>query len=395
MPRLTGSAFNADQLDGLDSTAFALLAGRAGGQTLTGGTGASENLVLRSTSHATKGSIRFDDQVQLATGSVSVPSLAFAADTDTGFYSIADGNIGIAIQGTEAWQISSFGPALMLSRNIAAGFGTNRTTTGAGFGAFLFGGGGVTTGAGGDATVRGGDAAGAVANKGGDVFLEPGDSVAGGAQGIVVVRNQNNNRTADFVPRVDNEGNIGTAARTWTNAFIRTITGSDDVSGNLALVSTTSASKGFITFDAVWRVNATGGSFFESVDSNGTIRPVRTTAGAGFALALIGGTAVTSGAGANVSIQGGAAAGTNQNGGSVILRYGTHTGSGTEGDLKIRDSAGTNMAIFDAAPSVNNRTPMQLLERTAGVNTMRRVEWFDPGAAGINLMAGQKLLVLV
>lgn len=38
-------------------TQFALLAGRAGGQTLNGGTAASENLTLDSTAHATKGSI--------------------------------------------------------------------------------------------------------------------------------------------------------------------------------------------------------------------------------------------------------------------------------------------------------------------------------------------------
>lgn len=44
-------------------TQYALLAGRSGGQTLIGGTAASNNLVLTSTSHATKG------VVQLATGS--------------------------------------------------------------------------------------------------------------------------------------------------------------------------------------------------------------------------------------------------------------------------------------------------------------------------------------
>lgn len=38
-------------------TQFAMLAGRAGGQTLQGGTAASENLVLESTSHATKGDV--------------------------------------------------------------------------------------------------------------------------------------------------------------------------------------------------------------------------------------------------------------------------------------------------------------------------------------------------
>ena len=40
-----------------DHTQYALLAGRSGGQTLTGGSGAGENLVLESTSDASKGSI--------------------------------------------------------------------------------------------------------------------------------------------------------------------------------------------------------------------------------------------------------------------------------------------------------------------------------------------------
>lgn len=44
-------------------TQFALLAGRAGGQTLIGGTAASENLTLESTADATKGLIRFSDDL--------------------------------------------------------------------------------------------------------------------------------------------------------------------------------------------------------------------------------------------------------------------------------------------------------------------------------------------
>jgi len=42
-----------------DHTQYALLAGRAGGQTLIGGTASGENLILQSTSHATKGKILF------------------------------------------------------------------------------------------------------------------------------------------------------------------------------------------------------------------------------------------------------------------------------------------------------------------------------------------------
>lgn len=48
-----------------DHTQYALLAGRAGGQTLIGGTAASETLVLQSTANATKGTVNLDDQVLL------------------------------------------------------------------------------------------------------------------------------------------------------------------------------------------------------------------------------------------------------------------------------------------------------------------------------------------
>jgi hypothetical protein len=50
---------NSDYLDGYHASAFALLAGRAGGQTVIGATGSGENLTLQSTSHATKGKIFF------------------------------------------------------------------------------------------------------------------------------------------------------------------------------------------------------------------------------------------------------------------------------------------------------------------------------------------------
>ncbi len=52
-----GSGLDADLLDGVDGSAFALLGGRAGGQTLRGGTAASDSLKLESTSNATKGTV--------------------------------------------------------------------------------------------------------------------------------------------------------------------------------------------------------------------------------------------------------------------------------------------------------------------------------------------------
>lgn len=50
-----------DLASGDGHTQYVLLAGRSGGQTIIGSTAASENLVLRSTSHATKGNILLGD----------------------------------------------------------------------------------------------------------------------------------------------------------------------------------------------------------------------------------------------------------------------------------------------------------------------------------------------
>lgn len=52
-----GSLLDADTLDALNSTAFAILAGQSGGQTLNGDTASGGNLTLHSTAHATKGKI--------------------------------------------------------------------------------------------------------------------------------------------------------------------------------------------------------------------------------------------------------------------------------------------------------------------------------------------------
>lgn len=65
-----GSGLDADTLDSLQATAFALLAGRSGGQTLYGGTAAGDDLYLRSTSHATKGDVIADQ------GSVGIGTAA-------------------------------------------------------------------------------------------------------------------------------------------------------------------------------------------------------------------------------------------------------------------------------------------------------------------------------
>lgn len=85
-PSLPDTEINHADLSGLTTgdaghTQFAVLAGRAGGQTLQGGTAASENLVLESTAHATKG------QIQLADKTVPVTNASFSGSwsgTDLG-----------------------------------------------------------------------------------------------------------------------------------------------------------------------------------------------------------------------------------------------------------------------------------------------------------------------
>ena len=57
------SNLNADLLDGSHAAAFALLAGRSGGQTLIGGTDSGDDLTLQTTSHGTKGSYILTDLV--------------------------------------------------------------------------------------------------------------------------------------------------------------------------------------------------------------------------------------------------------------------------------------------------------------------------------------------
>lgn len=105
-----GSGLDADLLDGLDSTAFALvvhthdhgaaltglgdddhtiyalLAGRAGSQTLNGGNAANEDLTLKGTSHATKASsyvLLQPDGGSVGIGTSAPPSLFTVSAADT------------------------------------------------------------------------------------------------------------------------------------------------------------------------------------------------------------------------------------------------------------------------------------------------------------------------
>lgn len=70
-----------------DHTQYMLLSGRVGGQTLIGGTAASNNLTLSSTANATKGSIIFGDSRY----NESTNRLSFGTATGTGRINLPDG----------------------------------------------------------------------------------------------------------------------------------------------------------------------------------------------------------------------------------------------------------------------------------------------------------------
>lgn len=96
------SAGNADTLDTYHAASFPLLVGRAGGQTLIGGTGASDGLILESTSHGTKGNTTITDgnlvvgtKATTATFGIAIHEGAAAAPNAI-YFMDADGTTPIA-----------------------------------------------------------------------------------------------------------------------------------------------------------------------------------------------------------------------------------------------------------------------------------------------------------
>jgi hypothetical protein len=78
---------------------YAVLAGKSGGQTINGGTGSGENLLLRSTSHATKGviSIGSSPSEKVVIGGTSMPETAAASFgiNSNGTFAAAGSQMGI------------------------------------------------------------------------------------------------------------------------------------------------------------------------------------------------------------------------------------------------------------------------------------------------------------
>lgn len=131
-----------------DHTIYALLAGRAGGQTLSGGTAASETLTLNSTSHATKGGVQIaagsnfrtvDGFVGIASAPVANNYLTIAPVTPTNvgtiFINIASGNVALSannlgLTGLNAGMIAS--PTAGITGIAVTGLNFFATCSGAG-----------------------------------------------------------------------------------------------------------------------------------------------------------------------------------------------------------------------------------------------------------------------
>ncbi len=127
---LTKSGDWTGTFDGLEGIAYTVLGGRAGGQTLNGGTGSGENLTLQSTANATKGKILFgassaydEDTLRLGIGTASpVSSLQVAsavpATANNGLVSLGSGPFDGATSGF--FTGSAAGTALAI--NTASGY---------------------------------------------------------------------------------------------------------------------------------------------------------------------------------------------------------------------------------------------------------------------------------
>jgi hypothetical protein len=83
-----------------DHTQYMLLAGRTGGQILTGGTGASNTLILRSTSNATKGSILIDETTNSTSTTTGALRVTGGAGISGNLFTGGSGNFGGIVSAT-------------------------------------------------------------------------------------------------------------------------------------------------------------------------------------------------------------------------------------------------------------------------------------------------------
>jgi len=126
---------NASLLGGNAETAFALLAGRSGGQTLIGGTGSGDDLTLQSTAHATKGKILFgtsaydevNNRLGIGTASPATPLHVVGQSTVTAQINFAPGSdtdiriLEVAVTGTPRIDWDESGDDFIFNKGIHLG----------------------------------------------------------------------------------------------------------------------------------------------------------------------------------------------------------------------------------------------------------------------------------
>jgi hypothetical protein len=66
----------------------------------------------------------FTDPVLAANGAAATPSLSFSGDTTTGFYKVANGQLGVTVSSTLVWRFLSGGPLLADGQNFSVGTST-------------------------------------------------------------------------------------------------------------------------------------------------------------------------------------------------------------------------------------------------------------------------------
>ena len=110
-----------------DHTQYALLAGRAVGQTLNGDTDSGGNFTISPTAHATKGQILFD----VGAGSAALPSISFSGDPDTGIRNAVANRLYFTTAANDRWFIDSggdFREAAAATGSVSMGIGASSAT---------------------------------------------------------------------------------------------------------------------------------------------------------------------------------------------------------------------------------------------------------------------------
>jgi hypothetical protein len=296
-----------------DHTQYALLSGRTGGQTLTGGSGISNNLVLRSTSNATKGSVLIDE----TTGSTSTITGALRVSGGTGIA----GNLFAGGSGNFAGIL-----------NATSGTVSTSTTTGA-----LV----VTGGAG----ISGGLFTGGTGNFAGILNATSGTASSSTTTGALVVTGGtgisgnlnvggNVSITGSLTATIAHSSLTGLTADDHTQYALlagrvggQVLTGGTAASNILTLRSTTNATKGSVLIDET------------TASSSTTTGALRVAGGAG----IVG----------NLNI-----------GGNESISSGTASTSTTSGALVVNGGVGISGSIFTG---VNVSVPTLTLPSTISI----------------------------